>query len=198
MSSRISKSANKNTNKIFSYGLLGPSGCGKTVLISCILGIKKLDSGRVETFGGSAASRRIGFMPQEVALITNFSIKENIYYFATLNGMKKINIDERFNFFKSFLELPDVNTRIKDCSEGQKRSVSFIACVIHNPELLILDEPTVGLDVMLREKMWKFLEGIVKSNKTSIIITTHYIEEAKYANCVCFMYSIRTFKFNQI
>lgn len=100
--------------------------------------------------------------------------------------MKNKIITERFEFLHKYLELPDENTFVDDCSNGKKRLVSFISSIIHNPEILILDEPTVGLDAVLRDKIWKLLQGMVALQNTSVILTTHYIEEAKYSHCVSY------------
>lgn len=174
-----------------SYGLLGPSGCGKTSLLSCIVGVKFLNSGSIKVLGGEPGSKesgvpgpRVGYMPQDISLLEIFTIKEIIYYFGRICGVHSEDIEKNFNILKDLLELPDENRFVMNCSGGQKRCISFAACMIHKPELLILDEPTVGLDPLLREKLWEFLVKTAKSINTAIIITTHYIEEARQADCV--------------
>ena len=125
-------------------------------------------------------------MPQEIALTEEFSIKETIYYFGRIYGMSADRIRERYKLLKDLLDLPPGSRLLGHCSGGQKRRVSFAAAMVHEPELLILDEPTVGLDPILREKIWSFLVETTRTSKLAVIITTHYIEEAKQANCVRF------------
>lgn len=175
-----------NQDSSFSYALMGPSGCGKTTLLSCVLGMKSLDSGSISVFNEPIGRNKskIGFQPQEIALIEEFSIAELINFFGTIYGMNKELIRSRFDKLTSLLELPCGEKLVKNCSGGQKRRISLAVCMIHQPKLLILDEPTVGLDVILRNKIWDFFEAITRTDETTIIITTHYIEEAKKANCV--------------
>lgn len=123
-------------------------------------------------------------MPQEIALVDEFSIKETIYYFGRIYGMSAERIRERYKLLKDLLDLPQGSRHVGKCSGGQKRRVSFAAAMVHEPELLILDEPTVGLDPLLREKIWDFLVDTTRTSKLAVIITTHYIEEAKQANNV--------------
>ena len=176
---------------IYRYGLLGASGCGKTTLLSCIVGVKFLNDGKINVLGATPGIKgsgvpgpRIGYMPQEIALVEEFSIKEVIYYFGRIYGMTAERIRERYKLLKELLDLPPGSRQVGKCSGGQRRRVSFAAAMVHEPELLILDEPTVGLDPILREKIWEFLVETTRTSKLAVIITTHYIEEAKQANCV--------------
>ncbi|CAH0721256.1 unnamed protein product, partial [Brenthis ino] len=170
------------------YGLLGASGCGKTTLLSCIVGRRKLDSGEVWVLGGKPGEKysgvpgpRVGYMPQDIALVGEFTVRDAIYYFGRIYGMKKKKMIERFDFLSNLLELSNGNRLIKTLSGGQQRRVSLAAALVHEPELLILDEPTVGLDPVLRERIWEFLGGLARSG-TTVIITTHYIDETKQAH----------------
>ncbi|XP_059166224.1 ABC transporter G family member 20-like [Physella acuta] len=177
------------------YGLLGASGCGKTTLLKCIIGRLKLNGGLILTLGKEPGSighgvpgRRVGYMPQELAVFMNFTIAETFYFFGRLHGMKKSAIESRTNFLIGFLNLPEHDRRIGWLSGGQQRRVSLAAALLQEPELLILDEPTVGVDPVLRERIWGHLFEIAKSSlKTTIIITTHYIEEAAEADRVGLM-----------
>ncbi|CAG5014148.1 unnamed protein product [Parnassius apollo] len=176
------------------YGLLGASGCGKTTLLSCIVGRRRLNSGEIWVLGGTPGGRgsgvpgpRIGYMPQEVALFGEFSIRETMTYFGWIAGMKSREVDERTDFLIALLQLPNPTKQVKNLSGGQMRRVSLAAALLHEPELLILDEPTVGVDPVLRQSIWDHLVDICKGGKTTVIITTHYIDETKQANIIGLM-----------
>ncbi|CAB0037804.1 unnamed protein product [Trichogramma brassicae] len=176
------------------YGLLGSSGCGKTTLLSCVVGVRKIDSGDIWVLGGRPGDLssgipgpRVGYMPQDISLVGEFSIIGALYYFGRINGLDDHIIDERFDFFSDLLDLPPKDRLVKNLSGGQQRRVSFAAALIHKPELLILDEPTVGLDPVLREKIWQFLVKLTKEENTAVVITTHYIEETRLANKIGLM-----------
>ncbi|XP_012942844.1 ABC transporter G family member 20-like [Aplysia californica] len=177
------------------YGLLGASGCGKTTLLKCIVGRTNVHGGYVSTLGRTPGTsghlvpgRMVGYMPQETALFVRFTIGETLTFFGRLHGMSSDAIRERTDFLLSFLTLPEKSRLIGQLSGGQQRRVSLAAALLQEPELLILDEPTVGVDPVLREKIWEHLLDIAKSSlKTTIIITTHYIEEAALADRVGLM-----------
>lgn len=174
-----------------SYGLLGASGCGKTTLLSCIVGRRSIDSGEIFVLGGKPGTRgsgvpgkRVGYMPQEIALYGEFSIQETMMYFGWIFGMETKEILERLQFLLNFLDLPSEKRLVKNLSGGQQRRVSFAVALMHDPELLILDEPTVGVDPLLRQSIWNHLVHITKAGQKTVIITTHYIEEARQAHTV--------------
>ncbi|XP_013188078.2 ABC transporter G family member 23 [Amyelois transitella] len=170
------------------YGLLGPSGCGKTTLLSCIVGRRKLNSGNIWVLGGKPGEKgsgvpgsRVGYMPQDIALVGEFTVKDAVYFFGRIYGMPNDKLEERFKFLSDLLELSSASRLVKTLSGGQQRRVSFAASLVHEPELLILDEPTVGLDPVLRDRIWDFLVEIARGG-TAVIITTHYIDETRQAN----------------
>ncbi|XP_068625706.1 ABC transporter G family member 20 [Battus philenor] len=176
------------------YGLLGASGCGKTTLLSCIVGRRRLNSGEIWVLGGrpggpgsGVPGPRIGYMPQEIALFGEFSIRETMIYFGWIAGMASREVDERTDFLISLLQLPNPTRQVKNLSGGQMRRVSLAAALLHQPELLILDEPTVGVDPVLRQSIWDHLVEITKGGRTTVIITTHYIDETKQANIIGLM-----------
>ncbi|XP_023021834.2 ABC-type transporter snustorr isoform X2 [Leptinotarsa decemlineata] len=178
------------------YGLLGASGCGKTTLLSCIVGRRRLNTGEIFVLGGKPGKKgsgvpgkRVGYMPQEIALYGEFTIKETMMYFGWIFGMESKEIYERLQFLLNFLDLPSQNRMVKNLSGGQQRRVSFAVALMHDPELLILDEPTVGVDPLLRQSIWNHLVQITKDGNKTVIITTHYIEEARQAHTIGLMRS---------
>ncbi|KAG5680648.1 hypothetical protein PVAND_010142 [Polypedilum vanderplanki] len=171
------------------YALIGASGCGKTTLLSCILGMKELDSGTIKVLGHKVTSKKqnkvarsIGFMPQDIALSPQLTIGETLKYFGNIFLMSEQKLEERSHMIKELLELPPDDRLIENLSGGQRRRVSLAAAIIHNPQILILDEPTVGVDSILRDKIWKFLIKSTRESNLSIIITTHYISEAQQSD----------------
>ncbi|XP_053995449.1 ABC transporter G family member 20 isoform X1 [Hylaeus anthracinus] len=180
------------------YGLLGASGCGKTTLLSCIVGRRRLNSGEIWVLGGKPGTKgsgvpgkRVGYMPQEIALYGEFTIRETMMYFGWIFGMCTTEITDRLRFLLQFLDLPSQNRLVKNLSGGQQRRVSFAVALMHDPELLILDEPTVGVDPLLRQSIWNHLVQITKDGNKTVIITTHYIEEARQAHTIGLMRSGR-------
>lgn len=176
------------------YGLLGPSGCGKTTLLRCIVGRLNPRQGSVHVFGrrpGRSGSYipgpGVGYMPQELTLYPEFSIHETLTYFGRLFRIESHVLRERTAFLLRFLGLPEKGRLVKNLSGGQKRRVSLAAALIHRPPLLILDEPTVGVDPLLRQSIWHYLVTLTHREAISVIITTHYIEEARLANLVGLM-----------
>ncbi|KAL6445738.1 hypothetical protein ACFW04_000898 [Cataglyphis niger] len=178
------------------YGLLGASGCGKTTLLSCIVGRRRLNSGEIWVLGGRPGSKgsgvpgpRVGYMPQEIALYGEFSIRETFIYFGWCAGMSTDQVNDKLEFLIKLLQLPSANRFVKNLSGGQQRRVSFAAALLADPELLILDEPTVGVDPVLRQNIWDHLVHITKDGNKTIIITTHYIEETRQAGIIGLMRS---------
>ncbi|XP_056637728.1 uncharacterized protein LOC130445863 [Diorhabda sublineata] len=176
------------------YGLLGASGCGKTTLLSSIVGRKKIDGGEIWVLGGKPGEAgsgvpgaRVGYMPQDVALVGEFTVKDAVYYFGRILLMEDNLIAKRYRELHSLLELPPDDRYLKNCSGGQQRRVSLAASLVHKPELLIMDEPTVGVDPVLRDRIWQHLVNITNRENTSVIITTHYIEECRQANKIGLM-----------
>lgn len=118
-------------------------------------------------------------MPQDISLHVEFTVKETLNYYGNLYQVDSGVIYEHSRMLGKLLELPPENRKINDCSGGQQRRISLAVAMMHNPRLLILDEPTVGVDPLLREKIWDFLRDLTIKSKLAIIITTHYIEEAQ-------------------
>jgi huntingtin len=177
------------------YGLLGASGCGKTTLLKCIIGMMTPDRGFIDVFGrkprapdSGIPGRIVGYMPQDVALYNDLTIEETLIYFGRLYFMERKKMMKQIDYLINMLDLPcDKSRLISTLSGGQMRRVSFAAALIHEPPLVILDEPTAGVDPMLRANIWKYLVDITQKSKITVIITTHYIEEAKLADRVGLM-----------
>ncbi|EGG25352.1 ABC transporter G family protein [Cavenderia fasciculata] len=166
---------------------------GKTTLLKIILGRLIPDSGRVLVFGKEPHSAGhtvpgsdVGYAPQETALYDDLSIAETLQFHATLHGMDDQTFKERKAWIMTFLDLPPESRIVGTLSGGQKRRVSLSVALLHGPKMLILDEPSVGVDPLVRSKIWNYLREIALSGVT-VIVTTHYIEEARMADRVAFM-----------
>jgi ABC-type multidrug transport system ATPase subunit len=153
-----------------------------------------LDQGNIKVLGHEnmpnktlKASRHIGYMPQEMALVGELTVKETVYYFGNIFEMEPRKLKDRYKMLRDLLELPPDDIQVGNCSGGEQRRISFAASIIHEPDLLFLDEPTVGLEALLRERIWDFLWNITRTTKLSVILTTHYIGEAQKADVVGLM-----------
>lgn len=174
--------------------MLGPSGSGKTTLLKSVVGQLTPTEGWVKVFGfqpnqpgSQIPGAAIGYMPQELAVYEDFTIKETLWYFGRLYRIPNKVIKERIEFLLNFLDLPRSKRLIVNMSGGQKRRVSLASALVHSPPLLILDEPTVGVDPLLRQSIWQHLVTLTQTEKITVIVTTHYIEEARRANIVGLM-----------
>ena len=174
--------------------MLGPSGSGKTTLLKSVVGQLAPTEGWVKVFGfqpnqpgSQIPGAAIGYMPQELAVYEDFTIKETLWYFGRLYRVPAKLIRERIAFLLTFLDLPRSERLIVNMSGGQKRRVSLASALVHSPPLLILDEPTVGVDPLLRQSIWQHLVTLTQTEKITVIVTTHYIEEARRANIVGLM-----------
>lgn len=164
------------------YGILGPSGCGKTTLIKTIAGILVPTEGSVYVLGEAMPKlhiiNRLGYMAQSDALYMNLSGRDNMEFFAAMYGMKKSERKACIDYALELVKLSDHQHKLAGSySGGMKRRLSLALSIVHNPEVLILDEPTVGIDPLLRRDIWKELETM-RQNGTSILITTHVMDEA--------------------
>ncbi|SRX95310.1 hypothetical protein MSP7336_03578 [Mycobacterium shimoidei] len=159
-------------------GLLGPSGCGKTTLIRCIVGTQVLASGTVTVLGkpaGSAAlRRRVGYMPQDPTIYDDLRIVDNVRYFAALYGFEAHAADEAIER----VGLTDHRTDFcSNLSGGQRTRVALACALVCRPELLVLDEPTVGLDPVLRADLWDQFTDLAHSG-TTLLVSSHVMDEA--------------------
>lgn len=164
-------------------GLIGPSGSGKTTLVKSIMGMENTDSGEIEVLGEKVPNlkllNRIGYMAQADALYEELTGKENLEFFAKLFRLSKKESVERIEYTSKLVDLEsNLSKRVNKYSGGMKRRLSLAISLIQDPDLLILDEPTVGIDPKLRFSIWKELKGLKAQGKT-IIVTTHVIDEAE-------------------
>ena len=167
------------------YGLLGPNGAGKTTTISIIAGLLKADGGRVLVAGtdfGSdpeRAKKIMGVVPQEVALYEELSGRENLEFWGRIAGLSGTQARERAGELLAALSLADrAKDALKTYSGGMKRRINLGAALLHRPRLLLLDEPTVGIDPQARMNILEFVRGLCAQG-TGILYTTHYLEEAE-------------------
>ncbi|BES98284.1 ATP-Hypothetical protein cassette sub-family A ABC1 member [Nesidiocoris tenuis] len=181
----VLRDLNMTVKKGTIYGLLGPSGCGKTTLLSCIVGKRHLDCGYVKL--GITKRKHFGYMPQDIALFQEFTISEIFTFYGSLYGMTPGRVTKRADEISLMLEIPNRTRYIHSLSGGQQRRVSLAVALLHGPPLLILDEPTVGMDPILCNTIWEYLVKLAHDQRITIVITTHYIEEARQSNTIGLM-----------
>ncbi len=169
------------------FGLLGPNGAGKTTTIGILTGLVNLTSGSVKVDGHDIIKEykktrsKIGLSPQEINLDVFFTIKEILTFQGGYYGLNLREAQKRAIFILEQLGLSDKqNSKARQLSGGMKRRVQIAKALMHNPEILILDEPTAGVDIELRYLLWDLLLDMNKKENKTILLTTHYIEEAEY------------------
>ena len=159
------------------YGLLGPNGAGKSTLIRTIAGLLQANSGTVTVLGTRMPNvpvlRRIGYMTQQAALYPQLSVEENVEFFAAINGAES-GVKQALEFVQLYDKRQAV---VATLSGGQRQRCSLACALVHRPELLLLDEPTVGIDPQLRVQFWKDFREMA-ANGTTIIVSSHVMDEA--------------------
>jgi ABC-2 type transport system ATP-binding protein len=159
-------------------GLLGPSGCGKTTLMRAVVGAQRIACGEVRVLGhpaGSAAVRaRVGYVTQAPAVYTDLSVEENLHYFGRLLGVGATRVTEVIELVDLASHATSVVARL---SGGEQARVSLATALLGNPELLVLDEPTVGLDPVLRHELWQLFHSLAAGG-TTILVSSHVMDEA--------------------
>ena len=167
------------------YGLLGPNGAGKTTTISMISGLLKPDAGEVVVAGSpfwsdpQAAKSIMGVVPQELAIYEELSGRENLEFWGRVSGLSSAQARQRAALLLEALALTDrARDEVKTYSSGMKRRINLGCALLHEPKLLLLDEPTVGIDPQARLNILEFI-GKLRARGTAILYTTHYLEEAE-------------------
>jgi ABC-2 type transport system ATP-binding protein len=167
------------------FGLLGPNGAGKTTLISLVCGMLRPDRGSIRLDGHDPASDRdkmkslIGLVPQEIALYPTLTARENLLFFGSMHGLRGLDLRERVDSWLERLGLMAAANRAVGCfSGGMKRRCNLIAGLLHEPALVILDEPTAGVDPQSRLLIYENLARLHREGMT-LLYTTHYIKEAE-------------------
>lgn len=165
--------------------VVGPSGAGKTTTIRMLLGLYEPSRGSVEVFGMSPGSfsrierERIGYLPQQFLLYEDLTVRENILFSAGMYGLGPRERRKRAKRLLDQLDLSDARDRLaRDISGGMQRRVALAATLIHQPDLIVLDEPTAGIDPVLREAIWEMFEELRQDGAT-LLVTTQYITETE-------------------
>ncbi len=183
------------------FGFLGPNGSGKSTTIRMICGILSPTSGEGHVLGYNIKTqpeeirRNIGYMSQKFSLYHDLTIEENLKFYGQIYGVEKDHLIERIKETKSFLQLEERAHEIVDTlSGGWKQRVALGCALLHNPKLLILDEPTAGVDPVSRRIFWEILKGLAAEG-ISILITTHYMDEAELCDLIGIIYQGKLISF---
>ena len=173
------------------FGLLGPSGCGKSTTVKIMAGILKSDKGTVRILDKQMPNievmAQIGYMAQTAALYPVLSGYENLKFFGSLYGLKKKELQSRINEVAALVDLTkELDKAVNAYSGGMKQRLSLAITLLANPSILILDEPTVGIDPVLRKSIWEALFELREKGVT-IIITTHVMDEVAHCNRLTMM-----------
>ncbi len=170
-------------------GLIGPSGCGKTTTVRMINGTYRPDAGEVSTLGRAPwkltrqQRQRLGYLPQQPVLFDSLSLWENLHFHASLNGVRF----RRRARLQELLELVELSGHekklVKECSGGMQRRLAIAATLLHRPALVVLDEPTAGIDPILRARFWDHFRELAAGG-TTLIVTTQYVAEAAHCDHV--------------
>jgi ABC-2 type transport system ATP-binding protein len=169
------------------FGFIGPSGCGKTSTVRLLTGYYSATEGEARIFGQSSIKlkdkdrRRIGYMPQLFALYPDLTVWENLNFCASLYGMGFLR-GRRLKKILDFVELKEDRRKLtSQISGGMQRRLSLAAAMVHEPDVLFLDEPTAGIDPVLRRKFWDFFQELRNQGRT-LFVTTQYVSEAEYCD----------------
>ncbi|KAB8142094.1 ABC transporter ATP-binding protein [Chloroflexia bacterium SDU3-3] len=172
------------------FGMIGPSGCGKTTTTRLMVGLYEPERGSVRVLGqeprrfSSRAREQLGYMPQQFVLYPNLTVEENLRFVASLYGVGMRQRKKRIDELLEFVELSDARRRLcSQLSGGMKRRLELAGSLIHEPKLLFADEPTAGIDPVLRGKFWDAFRNLRDQGRT-LFVTTQYVGEAAYCDLV--------------
>lgn len=171
------------------YGFIGPSGAGKTTLVKMVVGMDRPVQGTIHVLGKKMPNlellQEIGYMAQSDALYMELTGRENLNFFASLYRLSKMEMKERIDYAANLVNLTaDLSKRVSAYSGGMKRRLSLAIALIQNPKILILDEPTVGIDPELRFSIWNELLRLKNEERKTIIVTTHVMDEAERCDVI--------------
>jgi len=160
-------------------GLLGPSGCGKSTLMRCLVGVQRVQGGTVEVFGLPAGTRplrdRVGYVTQAISVYNDLTVAENLRFFAQVLGTRRTEVDRAIEA----VDLQDYrNDVVGRLSGGQQSRASLAVALLDKPDLLVLDEPTVGLDPVLREDLWTLFHRLADAG-VAVFVSSHVMDEAE-------------------
>ncbi len=185
---QVLNSLNMNIPGGTTYGLVGPNGAGKTTLFRILVGLTRPTSGTVKVLGNDPTHHKVksstGYMTQAEALYNDLSTEENIRFFGQLFGLSGVALEEAVHVALELVHLTDrAKTRVELLSGGMRRRVSLACAVVHKPKLLLLDEPTVGVDPELRAEFW---DEFIKWGQegTTLVISTHHLDEVRRCDCL--------------
>ena len=176
------------------FGIVGPDGAGKSTLLRLISGILDITSGSIEVMGMDVLKERsrlkenLAYMPQRFGLYEDLTVEENIFFFGRLFGLSRREIRERVPSLYNFSRLGPFSDRLAGkLSGGMKQKLGLACCLVHSPGLILLDEPTNGVDPVSRREFWKILYDLLADGVT-IVVTTAYLDEAERCNRVAMMH----------
>ena len=179
------------------FGFIGPSGCGKTTTVRMMTGVYKPTSGQVTVLGknpyefSKSDREKIGYLIQSFVLYPELTVWENLHFTASFYGVSLLGRAKKFKRLLEFVELTEDRNKLAGAlSGGMKRRLSLAATLVHDPELLFLDEPTAGIDPLLRRKFWDYFKELQNEGHT-LFVTTQYVGEAAYCDLVGVMYDGR-------
>ncbi len=174
-------------------GVIGPSGCGKTTTVRLALGLYRPSKGTIRVFNRDPSSfrssdrERIGYIPQQFVLYPTLSVAENAAFVASLYGMSNREIRHRLDELLPFVDLEEArNRRGSQLSGGMQRRLMLVSALMHDPDLLFADEPTAGIDPVLRARFWDYFRSLRDQGHT-LVVTTQYVGEASYCDYVAVM-----------
>jgi len=173
------------------YGLVGPNGAGKTTLIRILCGLLAPDAGTAQVLGWKVPSFRVrsqvGYMPQGIALYSDLTVRQNLAFFGELYDLPRRTLTERMEEVLSLVQLLDrADQAVGGLSGGMQRRVSLALSLLHKPQLLFLDEPTVGVDPRMRHTFWEHFE-MLSDQDVTLFVTTHIIDEAAHCRTIGFL-----------